>query len=324
MNPRFSLRLATVLLATVLTAAATTLIYPVEAIPDLSRLDANGFRERYAGINVTGMGVGDEGWYVRYRHANLAYFFGPIADREEARRHMWELERVRDEVVAKRPALADSQVDMVRFDYSGLYGQGGGNTPFSGAESDGRNGPNGDLDGDGIPNAQDDDMDGDGISNAQDGDMDGDGIPNGADNNQFGGAAVDGALAPNGDLDGDGITNSEDGDIDGDGIPNAQDSNPFGNPGGQQGGGDGQGLQVSQAGLPGGQQGQQGQLSAQQPGQGQQGQQPSQGGQPGGQGGQPGQPSQSGQPAQQGGESGSPSADPLQMIVGLLRGLLGL
>ena len=170
---RFFLRLALALLASAVVATAKTLIYPVEAIPDLWKLDAPAFREKYAGINVTGMGIGDEGWYVRYRHTNLAYFFGPIADREEARTYMWELERVRDEVVAKRPALAESQVDMVRFDYSGVYGSGG-NTPFSGTESDERNGPGGDLDGDGIPNAQDDDMDGDGIPNALDGDADGD------------------------------------------------------------------------------------------------------------------------------------------------------
>lgn len=233
------MRLAAVLFAVAATAAAKTLIYPVEAIPDLWKLDATAFREKYAGINVTGLGIGDEGWYVRYRHENLAYFFGPIAEREEARNRMWELERIREEVMRQRPALASSQVDMVRFDYSGAYGQRG-DTPYSGEGlSDERNGPAGDLDGDGIPNAQDDDLDGDGISNAQDGDADGDGIPNGADDFQFGTRPGDPRLDPAGDLDGDGIPNSEDGDMDGDGVPNGQDGDPTnaGRGGGGRGGG---------------------------------------------------------------------------------------
>ena len=58
----------------------------VEAIPELWNLSADEFRQRYAGINATGLGPGDEGWYVRYRHENLTYLFGPLADREEAKR----------------------------------------------------------------------------------------------------------------------------------------------------------------------------------------------------------------------------------------------
>ncbi|XP_030369603.1 sarcalumenin isoform X2 [Scaptodrosophila lebanonensis] len=77
-----------------------------------------------------------------------------------------------------------------------------------------------DIDGDGIPNNQDDDIDGDGIPNDEDDDIDGDGIPNEKDDD------IDGDGIPNDeddDIDGDGIPNTEDDDIDGDGIPNTED-----------------------------------------------------------------------------------------------------
>ncbi|EDV90690.1 midasin isoform X2 [Drosophila grimshawi] len=77
-----------------------------------------------------------------------------------------------------------------------------------------------DIDGDGIPNEKDDDIDGDGIPNDEDDDIDGDGIPNEDDDD------IDGDGIPNekdDDIDGDGIPNEEDDDIDGDGIPNDED-----------------------------------------------------------------------------------------------------
>ncbi|XP_017046856.1 uncharacterized protein LOC108091962 isoform X1 [Drosophila ficusphila] len=77
-----------------------------------------------------------------------------------------------------------------------------------------------DLDGDGIPDDEDDDIDGDGIPNDKDDDIDGDGIPNDEDED------IDGDGIPNDeddDIDGDGVPNSKDEDIDGDGVPNSKD-----------------------------------------------------------------------------------------------------
>ncbi len=87
--------------------------------------------------------------------------------------------------------------------------------------------PNGDIDGDGIPNGVDDDMDGDGIPNAVDplptikgtpGDADGDGVPDAQD--PF--PTIPGKP---GDMDADGIPDAQD-DSDGDGIPDAVDPAP--------------------------------------------------------------------------------------------------
>ena len=178
--------------ASALTASASTIIYPVDAIDDLMTLPAEEFRAKYAGINITGLGPSDEGWYVRYRHENLTCLFGPLAEREDARKRKWEMETVRDAAIRNRATLASSQVDFVRFTFSGVMGKrgqggGGGGTGGMGRISaDGKSGPDGDLDGDGIPNALDDDMDGDGIPNDKDDDIDGDGIPNDKDDYSFG------------------------------------------------------------------------------------------------------------------------------------------
>ncbi len=337
MNTFRSWLLPAAALVLALPAAAKTVIYPVEAIADFWKLDAPAFEQAYGGINITGMGVGDEGWYIRYRHVNLTMLFGPIADREEARQRMWDLEEVRAAVIRQRQTLATSQVDMVRFDFSGVYGARGDGTGGR-ISRDGRHGPDGDLDGDGIPNSQDPDMDGDGIPNEQDGDIDGDGVPNDVDDypygnanavglggNQAGGQAgqqggqqqggvnrisADGRSGPDGDLDGDGIPNAQDGDMDGDGIPNAQDGDADGDgiPNAQDdypfGTNDGtlssEGGQPGQQGQQQGQQGQPGQRQQQMGQQGQQNQQQQQ------QQGQPGQPGQPSSPSQQG-QPGSPS-----------------
>ncbi|MFZ9747356.1 MAG: thrombospondin type 3 repeat-containing protein, partial [Opitutaceae bacterium] len=169
-------------------ARATTLIYPVSAIEDLWTLPAEEFRQRHGGINITGLGPSDEGWYVRYRHENLTCLFGPMADAEEARRRRGEMEAVRDAALKHRASLSTSQVDHVRFTFSGVFGRGGegeGGGRGAGAlariSADGRSGPDGDLDGDGIPNREDPDMDGDGIPNDRDEDSDGDGVPDAQD-----------------------------------------------------------------------------------------------------------------------------------------------
>src|SRR5688572_20924995 len=140
------------------------MIYPVDAIDELWNLPAEEFRQKYGGINVTGLGPSDEGWYVRYRHENLTCLFGPLADREEARKRKWDMEAVRDAAIRNRATLSTSQVDFVRFTFSGVYGKGGGEGGGAGAASamgrvsaDGKSGPDGDLDGDGTSNAKDDD-----------------------------------------------------------------------------------------------------------------------------------------------------------------------
>ena len=118
-SPLLSFRPACLLLAilgTLTTAAGRTLVYPLEAIPDYWQLDEKAFREKHGGIDLTGTGLSDQGWYVRYRHENLTLFFGPSPRRDDARRSMWELEAIRDTAARNRPTLTTSEIDLVRFD----------------------------------------------------------------------------------------------------------------------------------------------------------------------------------------------------------------
>lgn len=107
-------------------------------------------------------------------------------------------------------ACAELRVDDLLLLAAVLDSDGDGNSDliefFNGGDPfDPHDGP--DIDGDGIPNGQDDDVDGDGLANGDDPDIDGDGVPNGDD----------------ADMDADGEDNDTDRDDDGDGIPDRDD-----------------------------------------------------------------------------------------------------
>lgn len=315
---------------------ATTVIYPVGAIDDLWKYPADEFREKYAGINVTGLDVNDEGWYVRYRHENLTYFFGPIADREEARRKMWDLETVRDAAIRNRPSLSSSQIDFVRFSYSGVYGAAG-NTPFTGKKGAGQGGDGDQANGNGSGKNGRDDQNG----SSQNGtDKTGNGNGNGGGNGQDGTGTI--AMDSQGNMIGEKL-GGLDGSGQGQGGQGSQGNSQKGGKGSQNSQRNGSGANSGQSGQAG-QNGQMASSGGQQGGQaGQSASQSSSGssGQSGGQGSgsnsssasnssQSGTNSGSGQPSQGGGGSGGGSGqpggggNPLQLIVGLLRGILGL
>lgn len=339
MNSRI-IRIFLLLLAVASPLPGATSIYPIGAIEDLWNLPADEFRQKYPGINATGLGPSDEGWYVRYRHENLTYLFGPVADREEARKRKWEMETVRDAAIRNRPSLASSQVDFVRFSFTNVFGRGGDGTGSGEGKArmsaDGKSGPDGDLDGDGIPNALDNDMDGDGVPNDKDPDVDGDGIPNAQDDYPYGGmdeklrgSGAEGNLAKAG---------QEGGGKDGAGGKQASAGKDGREGSGQAG--DGASGQPVGAGQQGQQQvaalGQQGQRGAQLPGQNGRMAQSGAQGQPGSQqssgSGQQSSSSssQSGQPGSPGSPSGGPpsssggSANPIALLQALLKAILGL
>ena len=334
------IRLVLLLLAAASPLPGATSIYPIGAIEDLWNLPADEFRQKYPGINATGLGPSDEGWYVRYRHENLIFLFGPVADREEARKRKWEMETVRDAAIRNRPSLASSQVDFVRFSFTNVFGRGGDGTSSGEGRArmsaDGKSGPDGDVDGDGIPNALDNDMDGDGIPNDKDLDIDGDGIPNAQDDYPYGamdeklrGSGADGNVAKAG---------QEGGGKEGAGGKQASAVKDGREGNGQAGDG------ASGAPVGAGQQGQQqvastgqpGQRGAQQPGQNGRLAQSGSQGQPGSQqstsSGQQGSSSssQGGQPVSPGSPSGGPpsssggSANPVALLQALLKAILGL
>jgi hypothetical protein len=288
--------LLSVLVAFVPLTRAVTIIYPVEAIDDLWTLASGEFQQKYAGINITGLGPTDEGWYVRYRHENLTYLFGPVAGQEEARRKKWEMEAVRDAAIRNHQALSTSQVDFVRFTFSGNYGRGGGaENPYGGRDPDGRGGADRDGEREGLA------KDGSGADGRDGRDGDKQGGAEGQKGEQLAGL---------------------------DGNQRGQDGKQDGSTGQQAGAAGQQGDQrrvasANQRGSQSGSQNQQGQQSqsgqqGQQSQSGQQGQQSSQGSQSSSQssqaGGQPGQP---GPPMSGSSGGGNPILALLRMILGI-------
>ena len=117
-----------------------------------------------------------------------------------------------DETERQRRALAWLESDL---DQDGLTN--GIELEFGLDPNDPTDGP--DIDGDGVPNFEDDDVDGDGFINETDPDIDGDYVPNDRDDD------VDGDAIPDEidfDIDADGIRNRWDLDIDSDGDEDAE------------------------------------------------------------------------------------------------------
>lgn len=97
--------------------AQRTIVYPAEAIQDSAKLKRTEFDKLYPGIDITNIGLVDEGWYVRYNHEQLIYLFGPFDDLDFARIQKQELEQVRLNIVLKNPKLSSSTIDLIRFEF---------------------------------------------------------------------------------------------------------------------------------------------------------------------------------------------------------------
>ena len=108
-----------------LSLSAYTVVFPSSAIEAAWELNAEEFKQEFPGIDFTDQELTDEGWYVRYKHENLTYFFGPIESEADARSHEQEMHEVRNDVVAKSPALGSSTVDVVYYSYDPRMGPGG-------------------------------------------------------------------------------------------------------------------------------------------------------------------------------------------------------
>ena len=108
-----------------LSLSAYTVVFPTSAIEAAWELNAEEFKQEFPGIDFTNQELTDEGWYVRYQHENLTYFFGPIESPADARTHEQAMHQVRNDVVAKSPALGTSTVDVVYYSFDPRMGPGG-------------------------------------------------------------------------------------------------------------------------------------------------------------------------------------------------------
>ena len=105
-----------------LSTNAATMILPVEAIPDSGWMRKDDFRNRYPGIDISGDVPTEVGYYVRYVHDELTYFFGPIDTYSEAMEHLEKMEIIREDVIYERPPLRESTVDIYHFSFEKFGG----------------------------------------------------------------------------------------------------------------------------------------------------------------------------------------------------------
>jgi len=104
----------------------------MEAIGDSARLSHGEYKKLYPGIDITGIGLIDEGWYIRYTHDGLVYMFGPNEDLDYTREQKALLEQVRLAVVLQLPKLSSSKVEIIKFqfDFDNPGGQPAGNEGY--------------------------------------------------------------------------------------------------------------------------------------------------------------------------------------------------
>jgi len=108
----------------------TILVFPAEAIKSAMTMNAKAFHETYEGIDVSTTGLTDEGFYVRYEHENLVYYFGPIANVSEGVKWRDEMDLLRVRLVEKRPELESSIVYLIKIDPSFDYSTSTGAKPL--------------------------------------------------------------------------------------------------------------------------------------------------------------------------------------------------
>ena len=102
------------------TLPAKSVILPVEAIEDSADLSAGDFESMYPGIDVSGYIPDEEGYYIRYSHENLTYFFGPIDEFGEAVLWKDKLEVIRTDVISMRLTLQKSEISIYHFNHEML------------------------------------------------------------------------------------------------------------------------------------------------------------------------------------------------------------
>ena len=94
---------------------ALSLILPMEAIYESGRLEKDAFKKKYPGIDVTSDIPDEEGYYVRYTHGNLTYYFGPTHDYIVAEEKSFELQEIVDLATFELPYLKNSNIYVWQF-----------------------------------------------------------------------------------------------------------------------------------------------------------------------------------------------------------------
>jgi uncharacterized membrane protein YgcG len=124
---------------------ALSLILPMEAIYESGRLRQDEFKKNFPGIDVSSDIPDEEGYYVRYTHGNLTYYFGPVDDYYTAEEKSFELQEIIDLAAFELPYLKSSEIYVWQFS-DGMFEDalsGGQQEGLQVAEIDGNPGSSG-------------------------------------------------------------------------------------------------------------------------------------------------------------------------------------
>ncbi|AWT59912.1 MAG: hypothetical protein DF168_01109 [Candidatus Moanabacter tarae] len=101
-------------------SSAKSIILPVEAIEDSATMSAEEFESAHPGIDISGYIPDEEGYYVKYSHENLNYYFGPVDIYLEAVLWKDKLAAIVESVTAVRLTLQKSELEIYHFDHEML------------------------------------------------------------------------------------------------------------------------------------------------------------------------------------------------------------
>ncbi len=95
-------------------AGAETRIYPLKSINYLRFLDKKEFEEKFVGESLAGgSSPQTKGFFIRYSHESLTYYFGPEASKLTAEIYREELDAIWKEAVSKREHLNTARIEVV-------------------------------------------------------------------------------------------------------------------------------------------------------------------------------------------------------------------
>jgi hypothetical protein len=110
---RFSVYLLLLFSAATVHADGLPRLLPPQAIAFSEFLSKAEFDQRFPGEAVSDPATVRQGWYVRYQHESLEYWFGPLRFAATAEDYATSLRRIVAEAVAQRPELASHSITVL-------------------------------------------------------------------------------------------------------------------------------------------------------------------------------------------------------------------
>lgn len=87
-------------------------VIEASAIPFTAFLPKGEFDQRFPGEHIEDLSSLEPGWYVRYKHESLNYYFGPTLLRSTGEDYLAELKKILEAAVAQRPSIQGYELTL--------------------------------------------------------------------------------------------------------------------------------------------------------------------------------------------------------------------